>query len=171
MKKFKYGKYIITVNDCDNMSDKEIKKRILKEICKLHDSEDDTLKYQLFVKLAEKTNEDDNFYGKFDTVEHAVEAAKKDIAVLSYKVCDLDNNVVISGKNEKAPVNDSSKRVFEVLWYDSENSRNDPSTQEFKSKREALNFYNKHKNDEDKFDWWVTERDADTWEIIKDIIY
>jgi hypothetical protein len=36
--------------------------------------------------------------------------------------------------------------------------------------RDALKFYNEHKNDDDKFDWWVTKRNAD-WEVVEDIVY
>jgi len=63
---------------------------------------------------------------------------------------------------------------FEVLWYvghDLANARNDGNyeTKEFYTRKAALKFYEEHKNDVGKFDWWVTHRNAD-WEVIEDII-
>ncbi len=64
---------------------------------------------------------------------------------------------------------------FEVLWYkgqtEEEALRNgDIQTKVFYTKKQALAFYEQHKNDTDKYGWWVTHRNAD-WEVIEDIIY
>ena len=99
--KFKYGCYKIEVEDCDNISKKEIQKAVITTI-KALDSE--------------------------------------------------------------------TFKPFEVLWYNEHNSQNEPHTKEFKTRKEALTFYEEHKNDEDKFDWWVTKRDKN-WYVIEDIIF
>lgn len=63
---------------------------------------------------------------------------------------------------------------FEVLWYEGETEelafKNDPKTETFKTKKQALNYYNKHKYDVNKYGWWVTKRD-DEWFILDDYIY
>lgn len=56
---------------------------------------------------------------------------------------------------------------YEALWYISDD---DYHTKEFRTREEALAFYEAHKYDEDKKDWWVTERDPETWEVLEDII-
>ena len=65
-------------------------------------------------------------------------------------------------------------KTYEVLYYPSINEKGDytgdPITKEFKTKKSALNFYEKHKNDTDKFGWWVTARDEDGC-VLDDIIY
>lgn len=99
-KKFKYKNHIIEVEDCDNVSSKDIKKRVISIAKKLDD------------------------------------AAKK------YK--------------------------FEVLWY--ENGKADPFTKEFDNRKDAMKFYNEHKGDAEKFDFWVTKRDED-WYVVEDIVY
>lgn len=48
------------------------------------------------------------------------------------------------------------KKHYEVLWY---NNQDDYDAIEFTSKKEALNYYEQHKNDDDKINWWVTQRD------------
>lgn len=62
---------------------------------------------------------------------------------------------------------------YEVLWYEGPTEyvamHDDPHTKEFKTREEALDFYEKHKDDTDKFGWWVTKRDSD-WSVIEDII-
>ena len=57
---------------------------------------------------------------------------------------------------------------YEVLWY--ELGCDDPQSKEFKTKKEAMAFYNSIKDDDDKCNFWVTKRDAD-WYVIEDIIY
>lgn len=58
---------------------------------------------------------------------------------------------------------------YEVLWYTLPKLSN-YETRTFKSKKAALNFYNKHKDDVDKWEWWVTKRDEEGY-VIEDIIY
>ena len=58
------------------------------------------------------------------------------------------------------------KKHYEVLWY---NNQDDYDTLEFTSKKEALNYYEQHKNDDDKINWWVTQRDEYGC-VIEDII-
>lgn len=62
---------------------------------------------------------------------------------------------------------------YEVLWYEGPTEyaamQDDPYTEEFKTRDEALDFYEKHKDDANKFGWWVTKRDSD-WFVIEDII-
>lgn len=64
---------------------------------------------------------------------------------------------------------------FEVLWYTGENEEDallgSSSTKEFKTRKQALAFYEKHKNDPEKFAFWVTRRDNEYWDVIEDIIY
>ena len=59
------------------------------------------------------------------------------------------------------------KKYYEVLWY---NNQDDYDTKEFRSKKEALNYYEQHKNDADKINWWVTQRDEYGC-VVEDIIY
>ena len=61
------------------------------------------------------------------------------------------------------------KDAFEVLWYTDE-KLNNYETKEFKSRAAAMDFYNAHKNDKDKFGWWVTRRNSD-WAVVEDIVY
>jgi hypothetical protein len=56
---------------------------------------------------------------------------------------------------------------YEALWFTSDD---DYHTKEFGTREEALAFYEVHKADEDKKNWWVTERDPETWEVLDDII-
>ena len=60
---------------------------------------------------------------------------------------------------------------FEVLWYEGadeyEAGQSDPKTKTFDYKLDAFRFYNKHKEDTDKFDFWFTKRDAETWEVVE----
>ena len=55
---------------------------------------------------------------------------------------------------------------FEVLWYKDDG---DYESQDFYTRKQALAFYEQHKNDKDKHDFWVTHRNSD-WEVIEDII-
>lgn len=57
---------------------------------------------------------------------------------------------------------------YEVLWYTSPEMC-DYQTKEFSTRQAALNFYNEHKDDENKFGWWVTKRDKN-WYVVEDII-
>ena len=67
------------------------------------------------------------------------------------------------------------KYYYEVLWYTAVNENGDYEgdyeSRTFTNKQSAMNFYNKHKNDTDKFGWWVTKRYADDDTVADDIIY
>lgn len=58
---------------------------------------------------------------------------------------------------------------YECLWYETQELEN-ANFQSFRTKKQALDFYEKHRNDEDKFGWWVTKRDKYD-DVIEDIIY
>lgn len=62
--------------------------------------------------------------------------------------------------------------MYEVLYYElvNEDQSEDPIVKQFYTKKQALAFYNKHKNDNDKSGWWITHRNKD-WEVIEDIVY
>lgn len=48
---------------------------------------------------------------------------------------------------------------YEVLWFkDYDGIIEDCFTKEFKSKKAAMKYYEKHKNDIDKYGWLVTKR-------------
>ena len=61
------------------------------------------------------------------------------------------------------------RHYYEALWYnkkpteseDEGMQKGDCSFKEFASKKKALEYYEKHKNDADKCGWWVTKRDED----------
>ena len=57
---------------------------------------------------------------------------------------------------------------FEVLWY--VKGLNDAQFRVFSTRQSALNFYNKHKDNDNYYDWWVTKRNTQG-EVIEDIIY
>ena len=57
---------------------------------------------------------------------------------------------------------------YEVLWY--VKGKNDPQFRVFARRQSALNFYMKHKDDANLYDWWVTKRNT-YGEVIEDIIY
>ena len=57
---------------------------------------------------------------------------------------------------------------FEVLWYIK--GLNDPQFRVFSTRKSALNFYKKHKDNDNYYDWWVTKRNTQG-EVIEDIIY
>lgn len=67
---------------------------------------------------------------------------------------------------------------YEVLWYNKEENESvensmqngDIDCKEFKTKKQALAYYEKHKSDNDKCGWWVTKRDKDGF-VIDDIVY
>lgn len=67
-----------------------------------------------------------------------------------------------------------SKNYYSVLWYTQIDEKGeaigDFEEREFETKHKALNFYNRHKNNKDKFWFWVTKRDNDGF-VITDIIY
>ena len=58
---------------------------------------------------------------------------------------------------------------YEVLYYTDENDK-DCIFLEFKTRNQALKYYNQHKDDADKFHFWVTKRDEDGF-VVEDIIY
>ena len=58
---------------------------------------------------------------------------------------------------------------YEVLWYNDE-KLNNPEFKEFRTRKQALNYYETHKNDPDHYGWWVTKRNSD-YEVVEDIIY
>ena len=66
------------------------------------------------------------------------------------------------------------KHYYEVLWYEGQNEHEalcgDYYTKKYLSRKQALAYYEKHKNDANKFGWWVTERDEDGY-ILDDLIY
>lgn len=48
---------------------------------------------------------------------------------------------------------------YEALWFmDHDDIIEDVFTKEFKTKKQALDYYEKHKNDPDKYGWLVTKR-------------
>ena len=66
---------------------------------------------------------------------------------------------------------------FEVLWYKKEVVEDkygneltfeDYETKDFFTRKSALKFYEEHKNDPDKYGWWITHRNSD-WEVIEDV--
>ena len=57
---------------------------------------------------------------------------------------------------------------FEVLWYIK--GLNDPQFRVFSTRKSALNFYKKHKDNDNYYDWWITKRNSEG-EVIEDIIY
>ena len=71
---------------------------------------------------------------------------------------------------------------YSVIWYDpvNEDKENhyvgigeqlgDPYEKEFKTLKSAMNFYNKHRNDEDKAYFWVTKRDEEGF-VLMDYVY
>lgn len=64
---------------------------------------------------------------------------------------------------------------YEVFYYNCskedflEGRENDYETIGFRTRKQALKFYEQHKDDEDKAGWWITKRNKD-WEVIEDII-
>lgn len=58
---------------------------------------------------------------------------------------------------------------FELLWY-VDKKQSDYQTKEFSTKQALLNYYEKHKNDCDKFFFWGTKRNCNG-EVVEDIIY
>lgn len=55
--------------------------------------------------------------------------------------------------------------MYEALWYDDKKMKRDFHTKEFTTIKAMTNFFEKHKNDADKFNWFLTKRNKD-WEII-----
>ena len=66
------------------------------------------------------------------------------------------------------------KYIFECLWYEGLTEeqvfKDDPKTKEFTTKKQAMKYYEEHKNDSNKFGWWVTKRDNE-WFVLEDYIY
>lgn len=63
---------------------------------------------------------------------------------------------------------------YEVLWYEDYVDETGAKLQDchfksFKSKKSALHFYEQHKDDSSKYDWWVTKRDNDGT-VLEDMI-
>ena len=49
---------------------------------------------------------------------------------------------------------------YEVMWFmDHDGIIEDCFTKEFKTKKSAIEYYEQHKNDSDKYGWLVTKRD------------
>lgn len=69
-------------------------------------------------------------------------------------------------------------KYYEALWYYKEEGQTeemafqfgDTDSKEFRTKKQAIAFYEKHKADTDKCGWWVTKRDDDGY-VLEDIIY
>ena len=61
------------------------------------------------------------------------------------------------------------RKYYEVLWY-TDIDLNNYETRRFGSKKQALAYYERHKEDIDTYCWWVTYRDADGF-VLTDIIY
>ena len=57
---------------------------------------------------------------------------------------------------------------YEALWFIV--GHDDYNSKSFRSKKAALNFYNRHKDDPDKEGWWVTKRDEEGI-VLEDYIY
>ena len=55
---------------------------------------------------------------------------------------------------------------YEALWYTDEKLEN-YETKEFSTLQALLNFYNKHKDDPNCFEWWLTKRNM-YWEVVED---
>lgn len=58
---------------------------------------------------------------------------------------------------------------FYLLWY-LDKQQNNYIEKDFSTKQALLNFYEKHKNDKDKFYFWGTKRNSNG-EVVEDIIY
>lgn len=60
---------------------------------------------------------------------------------------------------------------YSVVWYtyDKENDMDKFHEKEYKTKKSAMNFYEKHKADKDKYLWWVSSRD-EYWMVVDDFI-
>lgn len=59
---------------------------------------------------------------------------------------------------------------YELLWYDKRKGNEDPVWREFKTKKQALCYYEKIKNDNNLYDFWLTKRNEEG-EVLEDIIY
>lgn len=66
-----------------------------------------------------------------------------------------------------------ARHKFEVLWYEGDNAEDalqgDYHSKEFSSEQAAMRFYEKSKDDANKYGFWVTERDSD-WDVVRDIV-
>lgn len=66
------------------------------------------------------------------------------------------------------------KKYYSVIWYTEIDKNGNPlgdfEEKEFKTKQQALSFYNNHKKDADKFCWWVSSRDEDGF-VMDDFVY
>ena len=59
---------------------------------------------------------------------------------------------------------------YEVLWYKDEGMM-DYESRSFCTRKEAMSFYKKHKNDAGKYGWWVTKRDEYDWSVLEDLVW
>ena len=57
---------------------------------------------------------------------------------------------------------------YECLWYE-DKELNNPQFKEFKTRKQALAFAAKHKDEPNHYGWWVTKRDSDG-EVVEHII-
>lgn len=58
-------------------------------------------------------------------------------------------------------------KPYEVLWYD---LGNNVHTKTFSTEEAAMAYYEKHKDDDLKWGWWVTKRDKD-WNVLEDLVF
>lgn len=70
-----------------------------------------------------------------------------------------------------------TKKYYEVLWYDCEEGQEKNPSQygisswrRFNSKKKAMEYYEKHKDDKCKCLWWVTYRD-EYGSVLDDLVY
>lgn len=62
---------------------------------------------------------------------------------------------------------------YEVLWYEHHNEEANyeiTHTREFKTRKQAMGFFNKICKDPKNYGFWVTKRDED-WNVIEDLVY
>lgn len=60
--------------------------------------------------------------------------------------------------------------MFEVLWFmDHDGLIEDWFTKEFQTKKQAIDYYQRHKNDHGKYGWLVTKRDHE-WRPVETYI-
>lgn len=128
--------------------------------------------------------------GSFEQIAELDISKEDDNYILDYdfylNYCDCPEETITAGVDENGnayqevtyhthenlldcerPINTTNNK-FEVGWFADE-ERNDYLSEEFDTETEAMAFYNAHKNDKDKFYFWVTERDED-WGVVRDII-
>lgn len=58
-------------------------------------------------------------------------------------------------------------KMYEVMWFvDHDDIKEDWFTKEFQTKKQAIQFYEKHKDDKGKYGWIVSKRDHE-WRPIE----